>query len=108
KLEADELVDELLSVIPGNKLIYPTGLPVIVSLTGGEPTLKWKFLPEIMFHEKMQDCRHYLIETNCAVPFKEEFIWKIQEWLEQHPRRIWTWSNSPKLNSSGHPRAEAI
>lgn len=108
KLEADELVDELLSVIPGNKLIYPTGLPVIVSLTGGEPTLKWKFLPEIMFHEKMQDCRHYLIETNCAVPFKEEFIWKIQEWLEQHPRRIWTWSNSPKLNSSGHTRAEAI
>lgn len=108
KYNADELVEELLSVIPGNKLIYDTGLPVIVSLTGGEPTLKWKFLPEIMFHERMKDCRHYLIETNCSVPFKEEFIWKIQEWLEGHPKRVWTWSNSPKLNSSGHSRKEAI
>ncbi|QFR56592.1 QueE-like queosine biosynthesis protein [Stenotrophomonas phage Mendera] len=108
KLEADELVDELLSVIPGNKLVYDTGLPVIVSLTGGEPTLKWKQLPEIMFHEKMKDCKHFLVETNCAVPFKDEFISQIHKWLNEDDSRQWTWSNSPKLNSSGHTRTEAI
>lgn len=108
KLDADQLVEELLSVIPGNDLIYPTGLPVIVSLTGGEPTLKWKFLPEIMFHERMKKCRHFLVETNCAVPFKEEFIWKIQEWLTNNRKRMWTWSNSPKLASSGENRKDAI
>lgn len=108
KLETNELIDELYSVLPQGKLIYDTGLPVIVSLTGGEPTLKWKQLPEIMFNERMKDCRHFLVETNCAVPFKEDFIWSIQQWLEQHPKRIWTWSNSPKLASSGHTRAQAI
>lgn len=108
KLDADALVDELLSVIPGNKLVYDTGLPVIVSLTGGEPTLKWKFLPEIMNHPKMAHCKHFLIETNCAVPFKEEFIWSILDWLRGDPKRVWTWSNSPKISSSGEKRSDAI
>lgn len=108
KYDADQLIDELYKVLPQGKLIYDNGLPVIVSLTGGEPTLKWKFLPEIMFHERMKDCRHYLVETNCAVPFKEEFIHNIYEWLSQDHRRRWTWSNSPKLASSGEKRAQAI
>lgn len=108
KYDANQLVDELLAVVPGRRLVYPTGLPVIVSLTGGEPTLKWKFLPEVMFHEKMVDCRHFLVETNCAVPFKVEFIENIFRWLEEDERRIWTWSNSPKLNSSGESRKQAI
>lgn len=108
KWDTEEVIDQLYNVLPQGKLIYDTGLPVIVSLTGGEPTLKWKQLPEIMFHERMKDCRHYLIETNCAVPFKEEFIWKIQEWLYADPKRVWTWSNSPKISSSGEKRSQAI
>lgn len=107
KYDTDQLVDALLEVLPQG-LVYENGLPVIVSLTGGEPTLKWKFLPEIMNHPKMKDCRHFLVETNCSVPFKDEFIHHIYEWLAQDHRRIWTWSNSPKLSSSGHTRKEAI
>ena len=108
KFDTDQLVDALIDVLPEKNLIYDTGLPVIVSLTGGEPTLKWKFIPEILNHPRMKDCRHYLVETNCAVPFKEEFIHNIYEWLSQDHRRMWTWSNSPKLSNSGHTRKEAI
>lgn len=108
KLDADALVEELLAILPQRKLIYDTGLPVIVSLTGGEPTLKWKFLPEIMFHPKMKDCKHYLVETNCAVPFKDEFIEQIYKWLAEDTSRTWTWSNSPKISSSGEDRKQAI
>ncbi len=108
KYDTDALIDALFEVLPKGKLIYDTGLPQIISLTGGEPTLKWKFIPEIMFHPRMQDARHYLIETNCSVPFKEEFIHNIYEWLAQDARRIWTWSNSPKISSSGEKREAAI
>jgi organic radical activating enzyme len=108
KYGVDELVDALFEVLPHGKLIYDTGLPQIISLTGGEPTLKWKFIPKILFHPRMKDARHYLIETNCSVPFKEEFIHNIHEWLAQDTRRIWTWSNSPKISSSGETRKDAI
>lgn len=108
KVSTDELVDELYKVLPTGKLIYDTGLPVIISLTGGEPTLKWKTIPEIMFHEKMKECKHYLIETNCAVPFKMEFIEQIAKWLSEDSSRVWTWSNSPKLQSSGEAFNKAI
>lgn len=108
KWSADQLVDELLKVVPNGKLVYPTGLPVIVSLTGGEPTLKWKQLPEIMWHPLMRACKHYLIETNCAVPFKLDFLHEIEGWLNEDDSRQWTWSNSPKISSSGEKRKQAI
>ncbi|USV40848.1 QueE-like queosine biosynthesis protein [Xanthomonas phage BUDD] len=108
KYDTDALIDALYEVLPQGKLIYSTGLPQIISLTGGEPTLKWKFIPEILFHPRMKDARHYLVETNCSVPFKDEFISNIYEWLAQDSRRIWTWSNSPKISSSGEDRKQAI
>lgn len=108
KYDTNALIDALFEVLPQGKLIYDTGLPQIISLTGGEPTLKWKFIPEILFHPRMKDARHYLIETNCSVPFKDEFIHQIYEWLGQDHKRIWTWSNSPKISSSGELRKDAI
>lgn len=109
KLTTDELVDRLLEIIPRNSWVHPvTGLPVILSLTGGEPTLKWKFIPEILNHPKMADCQHVLIETNCAVPFKREFTMNLSQWLMADSRRKLTWSNSPKLVASGEVWEEAI
>lgn len=109
KLDTDELVERLLAIIPHGEWRHPvTGLPVILSLTGGEPTLKWKFIPEILNHPKMKDCKHVLIETNCAVPFKREFTMNISQWLAADPDRVWTWSNSPKLSSSGESWDDAI
>lgn len=109
KMTTDELVDAVIALIPHGQWVHPvTGLPVILSLTGGEPTLKWKFIPEILNHPKMKDCRHVLVETNCTVPFKREFTMEISQWLAQDPERVWTWSNSPKLSSSGETWEDAI
>lgn len=109
KLTTDELVDRLIDLLPHKSWVHPvTGLPVILSLTGGEPTLKWKFIPEILNHPKMKECQHVLIETNCSVPFKREFTMSIAQWLAGNPTRTWTWSNSPKLSSSGELWEEAI
>lgn len=109
KLTTDELVDKLIDLLPHKSWLHPvTGLPVILSLTGGEPTLKWKFIPEILNHPKMKDCKHVLVETNCTVPFKREFTMNISQWLMEDPERIWTWSNSPKLIASGEKWEDSI
>lgn len=109
KMTTDELVDSLIDLLPSKSWIHPvTQLPVVLSLTGGEPTLKWKFIPEILNHPKMKECRHVLVETNCTVPFKTEFTDNITKWLEQDDRRVWTWSNSPKLSASGELWEDAI
>lgn len=109
KLTTDELVDRVIDLLPHKSWVHPrTGLPVILSLTGGEPTLKWKTIPELLNHPKMAGCKHVLVETNCAVPFKREFVQEASMWLMQDPERVWTWSNSPKLSSSGHTWDEAI
>lgn len=109
KMDTDQLVDKLIDLLPHKSWIHPvTGLPVILSLTGGEPTLKWKFIPEILNHPRMKDCQHILVETNCTVPFKPEFTDAIQDWLNGNEKRVWTWSNSPKLSASGETWEDAI
>lgn len=104
------LIDELLGLsatgswkLPGDRNNH-----YIWSITGGEPTLHWKTLPAIWNHPRMADCKHILIETNCAVPFKREFVMEINKWLSQDKNRKWTWSNSPKLRASGEKWEEAI
>lgn len=109
KLEADELVDRVIDLLPHKSWVHPrTGLPVILSLTGGEPTLRWKVLPEIYNHPKMAGCKHILVETNCAVPFRREFTQQAAMWLQADETRTWTWSNSPKLSASGEHWSDAI
>ena len=109
KLSTDELVKRVIDLLPHKSWKHPkTGLPVILSITGGEPTLRWKFIPEILNHPDMAGCTHVLVETNCAVPFKREFPMNISQWLTANPERIWTWSNSPKLSASGESWDEAI
>lgn len=109
KGDADKLIDELEALLPHGKWIHPkTHQPVIFSLTGGEPTLRAKFLPELLNHPRMKECRHVLIETNCSVPITDKFINEIASWLAVDPRRKWTWSNSPKLSCSGEQKNKAI
>lgn len=108
-LTVDEVAEELVSVLPHKSWIHPeTGQPVIFSITGGEPTLKWKMIPDLLDHPLMKDVRHVLIETNCTVPFKVEFNNRIGNWLGVDKKRKWTWSNSPKLQASGESRNVAI
>lgn len=109
KGDEEALLDELEGLLPHGKWIHPvTHQPVIFSLTGGEPTLRAKTIPDLLNNERMADCLHVLIETNCSVPLTDKFITQIAQWLEADPRRKWTWSNSPKLACSGEQHDKAI
>jgi organic radical activating enzyme len=109
KMTGSELAAELVSKLPHQSWLHPkTNLPVIFSITGGEPTMQWKWLHEIFRDPAMSGCQHILMETNCAVPFKESFTQQIDEWLSEDASRRWTWSNSPKLSVSGEPWSKAI
>lgn len=109
KLTIDEIAERLVAILPHNSWVHPTsGLPVILSLTGGEPTLLWKRLPELLNHPLLESCKHVLIETNAGVPIKWKFVEDINQWLHKDPTRKWTWSNSPKLSASGEKWEDAI
>ena len=108
-LTASEIADKLVQQLPNRQWVYPsTKLPIIFSITGGEPTMQQDLIMELLYEPKMQDCQHILIETNCSVPLKAEFIETIDIWLESNPKRKWTWSNSPKLSASGELWKRAI
>lgn len=105
----NEVIDEFEALLPHGKWIHPkTHQPYILSLTGGEPTNHQLKLPLLFTNERMDDCRHILIETNCSVDLRESFIEDISKWLAADSRRRWTWSNSPKLSISGEKHHEAI
>lgn len=107
------LANEIISVLPDKQWkSKETGLPIILSLTGGEPMLSWKTIPTLLNHKMFSDLETIIIETNCAVPFKYKFISDIIEWItlgyERNLNRTVVWSNSPKLSSSGEPWNKAI
>lgn len=109
KGDEHQLAAELIDVLPHHSFINPnTKKPVIISLTGGEPTLRAKFIPVLLNTEEFKDCKHILIETNCAVPLNWKFVMAINQWLAVDLSRKWTWSNSPKLSVSGEKWDEAI
>lgn len=102
KYSADELALAVLDLLPGKSWVNPkTGQPVILSLTGGEPTLKMKWIAdELLESEHMQQCRHILFETNCSVPLRKADVEKVSFWCRGRGATL-TWINSPKLLDSG-------
>lgn len=102
-----ELLTSLIDTLPNKSFILPSGQRVILSITGGEPTLRAKFFPALLQSPLLQDCRHILLETNCAVPIQASFIQTIADWIERYNGR-WTFSNSPKLSASGEAWKDAI
>jgi organic radical activating enzyme len=103
----EQLIDAVLDTIPHKSWVHPvTGQPVILSLTGGEPTLRQKQLSALLNHPKMDDCKHLLIETNCSVPIRDDFINLLNSWWK--PGRKITFANSPKLRASGEKWEDAI
>lgn len=109
------LTDEVVNVLPNQSFVNKFSKQrVILSLTGGEPTLRLKFwipLLDLLYEYGM---RHILIETNCAVPLNAKHVDALYDWkagkdlhAAGYPVKI-TWSNSPKLSGSGEKREEAI
>lgn len=107
KMSVQELAQGLCDLLPVPGWTGGT-VPTILSLTGGEPTLRWKQIIELINHPFLSEVKHVLIETNCAVPINQRFIDAISAWLDADLDRRWTWSNSPKLSSSGEQWQKAI
>lgn len=104
----DELAEDVMEVVPGHEWQHPvSGLRTILSLTGGEPTLRAKTIPPLLWTPHFDRLKHVLIETNCAVPLKDDFIKELNNWTDKQDAFI-TWSNSPKLSVSGEKWEEAI
>ena len=109
KRTASELAQEVVNIIPHNKWRHPvTKQPTILSLTGGEPTLNARFIPELLAQPEFADLEQILIETNCSVPIKDDFIEALTQWTGGKDGRKIIWSNSPKLSVSGEPWDKAI
>lgn len=102
------LAAEVLKVLPHNTFQNPvTGKRVILSLTGGEPTIRLKFWIPILEELYQHGMRTILVETNCAAPMRQKDIDALYEWaVPKHVRIVW--SNSPKLSVSGEDWDKAI
>jgi organic radical activating enzyme len=105
----EQLAQAVIDVLPHKQLINPiSGRPTILSLTGGEPTLRAKHLLKLLNHPIFVDLQMVLIETNCSVPLSENFTQELYQWSAQAPGRKVIWSNSPKLSISGESWKTAI
>lgn len=116
-LKGDEkaLAAEVLKVLPHNTFQSPvTGKRVILSLTGGEPTIRLKFWVPILEELYAHGMRTVLIETNCAAPIRQKDIetlyqWAYDKFIQDGDIPVnFIWSNSPKLQSSGEIWEKAI
>lgn len=98
----DQVIDELENILPYGWTHPVTKQNIIFSITGGEPLMHQKNLPELLLHPRMKDCKHILIETNGSVALTPRFQQSLKEWWQINPydRNI-TFSNSPKLSASG-------
>lgn len=109
KYDSTELLTAVRDLLPGKSWTHPvTGLPVILSLTGGEPTLKLKWIVEEMLTDPlMEGCKHILFETNTSVPLRQRDVDGLFWWANREGAKI-TWTNSPKLTNSGEPWKRSI
>ncbi len=106
KGDENDLAKALFDVLP-NKTFITKHKPIILSLTGGEPTIRIKFWPPLLELAYANGMRHILIETNCASPLRPRDVDALYDWAMSKSVKI-TWSNSPKLSVSGETWEDAI
>jgi 6-pyruvoyltetrahydropterin 2'-reductase len=103
------LMSEVEQNLPDQIWESPSGLPYILSLTGGEPTLQQEFIGEFLL--EIYDQYYFpsiiIIETNGTIPLKQEFINLLNILTDQHGIKV-VWSNSLKLSFSGELEKKAI
>lgn len=112
KYEITDLAEAVTNLLPNHNWRSKSGLPYILSLTGGEPTLRGKQIVELLNEPTLTIVSTVIIETNCSVPLKQFFIDGLKEWVFDGAlkglNRTIVWSNSPKLSVSGEKRKIAI
>lgn len=115
KGDEKQLAAEVLNVLPHNSFVNPvTGKRVILSLTGGEPTIRLKFWIPLLEELYNSGMRTILVETNCAAPMRFTDMENFYKWVSeknetngQEPIKV-VWSNSPKIRMSGEEWDKAI
>lgn len=114
KGDEKELTAEVLKVLPHNTFVNPkSGKRVILSLTGGEPTIRLKFWVPLLEELYQHGMRSILVETNCASPLRDTDLKALYDWVNSKDQAKDNqiniiWSNSPKLSSSGEEWTDAI
>ena len=110
--EIKELAEAVINMLPNHSWKSKSGLPYILSLTGGEPTLRGKQIIKLLNEPIFTGVQTVIVETNCSVPLKQSFIDELNDWIYNGSVRGYTrtivWSNSPKLSISGENRSVAI
>jgi organic radical activating enzyme len=103
-LEIDEIVEQVLKLLPESRFMQSNGNDVHLIITGGEPLLGWqKQYSALLKTLSLLGLKNLTFETNGTQALTED----LKKYLEIAPFKT-TFSVSPKLKISGHAFAEAI
>jgi len=103
-LEIDEIVEQVLKLLPESRFTQSNGNDVHLVITGGEPLLGWqKQFPALLKPLSLLGLKNLTFETNGTQSLSEE----LKKYLEKASFKT-TFSVSPKLKISGHSFSESI
>tara|TARA_B100001123_G_scaffold274789_1_gene305787 strand:- start:21043 stop:22050 length:1008 start_codon:yes stop_codon:yes gene_type:complete len=101
--EASIIADKLLALTPNNSWDND-GQDIHLILTGGEPLMWQKQLPDLLNAPALKGLKNITFETNSTFPLTDEFY----QCLMRKSSLDVTWSCSPKLSISGETYEDAI
>ncbi len=100
----EELADKIVDIIP-KKTWHTNFQDTHFIITGGEPLLWQRKIPDLLKQKKFYDLKHITFETNGSKKLSDDFINFFNEELNHvHV----TFAVSPKLSISGEPWNKAI
>jgi organic radical activating enzyme len=103
-LEIDEVVEQVLKLLPESRFVQSNGNDVHLVITGGEPLLGWqKQYPALLKPLSLLGLKNLTFETNGTQALDAD----LRKYLKEAPFKT-TFSVSPKLKISGHVFSEAI
>lgn len=103
----DEVVNKMLTLVPGNSWQLSNGNDVHLVITGGEPLLGWqRTYPNLLKHDRMFNLLNITFETNGTQKLHTDFKSYMKLW--KRSGRELTFSVSAKLSPSGERWEDAI
>lgn len=103
-LEIDEIVAQVLKLLPESRFVQSNGNDVHLILTGGEPLLGWqKQYPLLLKSLSLWGLKNLTFETNGTQALDAD----LKNYLKEAHFKT-TFSVSPKLKISGHSFSDAI
>jgi len=103
-LEIDEIVEQVLKLLPESRFMQSNGNDVHLIITGGEPLLGWqKQYSALLKTLSLLGLKNLTFETNGTQALDTD----LKKYLKEAPFKT-TFSVSPKLKTSGHAFSEAI